>query len=117
MVSPESENNRPWGYFIVLADEPDHKVKRIVVFPGQRLSLQRHRRRMEHWHIVQGSAIVTIDNHETAVSAGQSIDIPQGAWHRIMNSGEGNVVFIEVQRGAYFGEDDIERSEDDYGRA
>jgi len=111
------EDHRPWGYYQVLSDEPDHKVKRIVVYPGQRLSLQRHRLRMEHWHIVQGYAVVTINREELPVCAGQSVDIPQGTWHRIMNSGEENVVFIEVQRGDYFGEDDIERLEDDYGRA
>ena len=116
MVSPKSEEHRPWGYFCVLADEPDHKVKRIVVFPKQRLSLQRHRRRSEHWYIVQGSAIVTIDKDQIRLERAQAVDIPQGAWHRIMNNGEENVVVIEVQSGDYFGEDDIERLEDDYGR-
>ena len=116
MVSPISEEHRPWGYFCVLADEPDHKVKRIVVFPKQRLSLQRHRRRKEHWYIVQGNAIVTIDKDQIKLECGQAVDIPQGAWHRIMNNGEENVVVIEVQSGDYFGEDDIERLEDDYGR-
>lgn len=110
------EDHRPWGYYQVLSDEPDHKVKRIVVYPGQRLSLQRHHRRMEHWHIIQGCAFVTVNKSEIPVCAGESIDIPQGAWHRIKNSGQHNVVFIEVQRGEYFGEDDIERLEDDYGR-
>jgi mannose-6-phosphate isomerase len=116
MVAPKSEEHRPWGYFCVLADEPDHKVKRIVVFPKQRLSLQRHLRRREHWYIVQGSAVVTIDELQVHLERGQAVDIPQGAWHRIMNSGEENVIFIEVQGGDYFGEDDIERAEDDYGR-
>lgn len=116
LKSSLSEDHRPWGYYQVLSDQPDHKVKRIVVYPGQRLSLQRHRLRMEHWHIIQGSAVVTIHKEEIPVCAGQSVDIPQGAWHRIMNSGNENVVYIEVQRGDYFGEDDIERLEDDYGR-
>ena len=116
MESPRYLEHRPWCYFCVLADEPDHKVKRIVVFPKQRLSLQRHLRRREHWHIVQGSSIVTIDKDQIHLERGQSVDIPQGAWHRIMNSGEENVVVIEVQGGDYFGEDDIERLEDDYGR-
>jgi mannose-6-phosphate isomerase len=71
---------------------------------------------MEHWHIIQGYAAVTVNNSVIPVRAGESIDIPQGAWHRIKNSGQDNVVFIEVQRGEYFGEDDIERLEDDYGR-
>jgi mannose-6-phosphate isomerase len=116
MESPRSEEQRPWGYFCVLADEPDHKVKRIVVFPKQRLSLQRHLHRREHWYIVQGSAVVTIDGDQIPLEGGQSVDVPQGAWHRIMNTGDENVVVIEVQGGDYFGEDDIERSEDDYGR-
>jgi len=116
MVVSKSEEHRPWGYFCVLADEPDHKVKRIVVFPKQRLSLQRHFRRKEHWYIVQGKAIVTIDKDQIHMECGQSADIPKGAWHRIMNIGEKNVVVIEVQGGDYFGEDDVERLEDDYGR-
>jgi mannose-6-phosphate isomerase len=116
MESPRYHEHRPWGYFCVLADEPDHKVKRIVVFPKRRLSLQRHLRRREHWYIVQGSPIVTVDKDQIHLERGQSVDIPQGAWHRIMNSGEENVVVIEVQSGDYFGEDDIERLEDDYGR-
>ena len=110
------EDHRPWGYYRVLADEPDHKVKRIVVYPGQRLSLQRHRHRSEHWHIIQGKASVRLNEDEFSLQAGSSADIPQGAWHRMTNPGDDNTVFIEIQRGDYFGEDDIERSEDDYGR-
>jgi len=110
------EDHRPWGYYRVLADEPDHKVKRIIVHPGQRLSLQRHQHRSEHWHIIQGKAIVRKDENEFPVQAGGSVDIPQGSWHRIRNPGENNMVFIEIQTGDYFGEDDIERAEDDYGR-
>jgi len=107
---------RPWGRYDVLADEKDHKVKRIVVLPGKRLSLQRHRRRAEHWYIVQGQAIVTLDHVEITLSAGQAVDIPQGAAHRILNTGSPDLVYIEVQTGEYFGEDDIERLADDYGR-
>ena len=116
MESARYLEHRPWGYFCVLADEPEHKVKRIVIFPKQRLSLQRHLRRREHWYVVQGSSIVTINKNQIHLERGQSVDIPQGAWHRIMNSGEENVVVIEAQGGDYFGEDDIERLEDDYGR-
>ena len=114
-----SENHtelKPWGYFTVLADEPDHKVKRIVVHPGQRLSLQRHMRRSEYWHAISGQAIVIRDKEEIAFSAGQCMDIPQGTWHRVQNKENTTFVFIEVQTGDYFGEDDIERREDDYGR-
>jgi mannose-6-phosphate isomerase len=112
-----SEDHRPWGYYVVLEDEPGHKVKRIVVRPGKRLSLQRHRRRTEHWFFIGGEAVVTRNNEKLALSAGGAVDIPCGAWHRVENRGAEDAVFIEVQTGEYFGEDDIERAEDDYGRA
>jgi len=115
-ILDQRENYRPWGYYEVLSDEPDHKLKRITVYPGKRLSLQRHRRRSEHWYIVQGSAVVTLDDREINLEGGSSVDIPKGAAHRIENLGADNMVFIEVQTGDYFGEDDIERLEDDYGR-
>ena len=111
------EDHRPWGYYQVLLDEPTQKVKKIVVYPGQRLILQRHRRRSEHWFAVQGQAVVTRNDEQIAITAGQAVDIPRGAWHRIHNPGADNMAFIEVQTGDYFGEDDIERSEDDYGRS
>ncbi len=110
------EDHRPWGYYLVLEDEPNHKVKRIVVHPGQRLSLQRHRHRAEHWLVVQGRAEVTRNGEMLHLVAGQALDIPLGAWHRVRNPGTENMAFIEVQSGDYFGEDDIERAEDDYGR-
>ena len=115
-ILDQRENHRPWGFYEVLSDEPDHKLKRITVYPGKRLSLQRHRRRSEHWYIVQGSAVVTLDDREINLEGGSCVDIPKGAAHRIENEGADNVVFIEVQTGDYFGEDDIERLEDDYGR-
>jgi mannose-6-phosphate isomerase len=107
---------RPWGHYDVLADEKDHKVKRIVVHPGKRLSLQRHRHRAEHWYMVHGQAIVTLDNQEIPLSPGKAVDIPCGIAHRIFNVGAEELVYIEVQTGDYFGEDDIERITDDYGR-
>ncbi len=110
------EDHRPWGFYRVLADEPDHKVKRIVVYNGKRLSLQRHQQRREHWYLLSGQALVTKGEEQIHLTMGQSVDIPQGALHRIENVGPGNVVFIEVQSGEYFGEDDIERIEDDFGR-
>ena len=110
------EDRRPWGYYQILADEPDHKVKRIIVYPGKRLSLQKHRHREEHWYILSGRALVTRDHDLISLTTGGAIDIPQGAVHRIENTGSENVTFIEVQSGDYFGEDDIERIEDDYGR-
>jgi mannose-6-phosphate isomerase len=107
---------RPWGYYVILADECDHKVKRIVVYPGKRLSLQSHNRRSEHWHIVSGEAVVMLGKREISLKSGESVDIPLEAPHRIENRGSENVTFIEVQRGDYFGEDDIIRYEDDFGR-
>jgi mannose-6-phosphate isomerase len=111
------EDHRPWGYFRVISDEPDHKVKRIVIYPGKRLSLQRHRHRAEHWFILSGEVVVTRDGEEIRLEAGQSVDIPRGALHRAMNPGKEETVIVEIQTGDYFGEDDIERVEDDFGRA
>jgi len=110
------DGRRPWGHYEVLSERPDHKIKRIHVHPGERLSLQRHRRRNEHWHIVRGRAVVTLGDEEIRLQAGASVDIPAGYAHRIKNPGHDELVFIEVQRGDYFGEDDIERLQDDYGR-
>ena len=115
-MTKSKKGYRPWGFFEVLSDEKDHKVKRITIEPGGRLSLQRHRHRREHWFIIQGESTVMVDGQEKRVIAGQAIDIPQGSLHRIANNGPENLVFIEVQLGSYFGEDDIERVDDDYGR-
>ncbi len=109
-------DRRPWGYYEVLSDGLDHKVKRISVYPGKRLSLQRHRRRAEHWFVLRGEALVTLGEKEVFLKKGESVNIPQGEDHRIANAGTFPLVFIEVQTGEYFGEDDIERIEDDYGR-
>ena len=109
-------SQRPWGEYVVLADEPDHKVKRITVSPGKRLSLQRHQRRLEHWYFIAGEGLVTLGNEEIRVAAGHSIDIPLRTIHRVANTATEPLVFIEVQRGEYFGEDDIERFADDFGR-
>jgi mannose-6-phosphate isomerase len=117
-VSELEHSERPWGSYTVLSDDAsDHKVKRLVVHPGKRLSYQRHTHRAEHWFIVAGTAQVTVDGTVTELVPGQGIDIPTGAAHRIGNAGDTDVVFIEVQHGTYFGEDDIERLEDDFGRA
>jgi mannose-6-phosphate isomerase-like protein (cupin superfamily) len=111
------EDRRPWGFYEILSDRADHKLKRITVHPGQRLSYQRHFRRSEHWYIVSGQAVVTRNGREVELASGQAIDLPVGTWHRIRNPGNETLIFIEVQTGEYFGENDIERSEDDYGRA
>jgi len=110
-------DHRPWGFYEVLSDRSDHKVKRITVYAGKRLSYQRHGKRSEHWHIVSGNAVVTLDGKDIPLASGESVDIGCAAAHRISNPGGANVVFIEVQRGEYFGEDDIERLEDDFGRS
>ncbi len=110
------EDHRPWGYYRVLADEDTFKCKKIVVKNGKRLSLQRHKQRDEHWYVVSGTAVVTVDDKDVPLGAGQAIDIPRNALHRIANTGPDDLVFIEIQTGDYFGEDDIERLEDDFGR-
>jgi mannose-6-phosphate isomerase len=115
MTSEHSE--RPWGSYTVLDEAADHKVKRIVVHPGKRLSYQRHAKRAEHWFVVLGTGVVTLEGADLPVTAGAAIDVELGAAHRIANTGAGDLVFIEVQSGTYFGEDDIERLEDDFGRA
>lgn len=101
----------------MLEDAATHKVKRIEVAPGRRLSYQRHQRRAEHWFVVSGVGEVTLDGNTVTVNGGQATDIPRGALHRIASTGDEPLVFIEVQHGDYFGEDDIERIEDDFGRA
>ncbi len=110
------DNKRPWGYYEIISDAPDHKVKRIVVEPGGVLSLQRHKKRAEHWFIVSGSGRMTLEDKQYPVSPGSTIDIPAGTAHRIKNTSSDNLVIIEIQTGEYFGEDDIERLEDKYGR-
>jgi mannose-6-phosphate isomerase len=108
---------RPWGSFEVLADSEAHsKVKYMTVHPGRRLSYQSHERRAEHWIIVQGTAEVLLDGVTHTLVPGESIDVPRGARHRCANPGDVDLIFVEVQQGDYFGEDDIVRYEDDFGR-
>ena len=112
---------RPWGYYQSLDQGRRHQVKRIVVNPGARLSLQQHAHRAEHWTVVEGVAEVTVGMARdalavTTVKENESIDIPKGAIHRMANWGETPMALIEVQVGDYLGEDDIVRLEDDYGR-
>lgn len=114
--SPQFER-RPWGSFTVLDEADGFKVKRIEVLPGKRLSYQKHAQRAEHWVVVNGTAKVTLDNREIMLAAGETIDIAIGAAHRVENPGDEPLVFIEVQRGGYLGEDDIVRLQDDFGRA
>ena len=109
-------DRRPWGSYTVLEEAPTFKVKRIEVLPGKRLSYQKHSQRAEHWFVVEGTARVTLDDNEITVRTGESIDIPIGSAHRVENPGDEDLIFIEVQRGTYLGEDDIVRLQDDYGR-
>ena len=107
---------RPWGKFEVLVDSDYCKVKRITVKPDGRLSYQYHHKRSEVWTVVKGIATVTLDDEMTLYPYGETILIPQGAKHRVENRGMDDLVFIEVQHGSYFGEDDIVRIQDDYNR-
>ena len=107
---------RPWGMFQNLLDTDYCKVKRIAVNPDQRLSYQYHHKRSEVWTIVKGSGLMTLDDFEFKVSEGDVIEIPVKKKHRIQNNGEDELIFIEVQHGSYFGEDDIVRLQDDYKR-
>lgn len=107
---------RPWGSYTVLEDHPTHKVKRIVVNPGGRLSLQSHEHRAEHWVVVSGIATVTNGPAVCDLKPNESTYIPVGEKHRLENKGNVPVELIEVQVGAYLGEDDIKRYDDQYGR-
>ena len=110
------KSERPWGRYEVLQEGATYKVKSIHVNPGKRLSYQRHQKRSEHWYVTDGSGEVTLDGKVQVVSRGSIIEIPQGMLHRISNTGDRELIFIEVQTGSYFGEDDIERVEDAFGR-
>lgn len=109
-------DERPWGNFTVLDEGTGYKVKRIEVLPGKRLSYQKHAQRAEHWFVTQGVAKVTLDGKESLLHPGEYVDIAIGAAHRVENPGSETVIFIEVQRGDYLGEDDIVRLQDDFGR-
>jgi mannose-6-phosphate isomerase len=109
-------DHRPWGFYEILRDGTDFKIKRIVVYPGKRMSLQRHFYRREHWYILAGEAAVTCRNEQIFMKKGDFIDIPVKVLHRVLNSGTDDLVFIEIQSGEPCREDDIERIEDDYGR-
>ena len=113
----DNNSDRPWGRYEVLSTSELHQVKNIYILPGKRISYQRHEKRAEHWFIVTGSARLTLDGDSFEMSAGDSIDIEIGVAHRIENIGSEELIFTEVQTGTYFGEDDIERIEDDFGRS
>ena len=115
MISIEKEE-RPWGLYYVLHNEPTYKIKRIEVYPGGRLSYQYHQKRSETWTIVDGVATITLNGVMKDYKKGQSVFIHQGVKHRVQNKTSNKIIFIEVQTGSYFGEDDIVRIEDDYDR-
>ena len=109
-------SERPWGRYFIIEDNKNYKIKRIEVNPKSKLSYQYHMQRSESWTIIKGQGIVTLDGVEHKISAGESIKINKEAKHRIQNPSDTILVFIEVQTGTYFGEDDIVRIEDDYNR-
>jgi mannose-1-phosphate guanylyltransferase len=108
--------HRPWGTYTILDESDGYKVKRIVVKPGKRLSLQKHHHRSEHWIVVSGTAVVTRGAETYTVNANESTYIPIGEVHRLENVGKIPLVMIEAQVGEYVGEDDIVRLEDDFKR-
>ena len=114
---PNESMDRPWGSWHVIEDGQGYKVKRIVVKPGSRLSLQTHKHRSEHWVVIFGIATCQVDDRKCVAGPGECIDVPRGAVHRLANEHSEDLQIIEVQQGAYTGEDDICRLEDDFGRS
>lgn len=117
MAEDERTTVRPWGKFIVLEDLNYTKIKRLIVNPGQRLSLQSHKLRDEHWVIVRGTARVTLDDETRDATYGEHVYVKRGTKHRIANVASEPVELVEVQVGEAFPEEDIERFQDDYNRA
>ena len=113
---PDTMTERPWGHYYKLFQEPGVWVKRVEVKPKARLSLQKHKKRSEKWIIVAGEGLAIVCEDEIPIHFGSVVNVPQGAEHRIANTGEEPLVFIEVATGQYLGEDDIERLQDDYAR-
>lgn len=112
-----ASEERPWGSFDVLKDEPHYKLKVLRVMPGHRLSLQMHHKREEHWIVTHGTPEITLNDETFTARPGQYIHIPCQARHRIANASSEPAELVEVQLGSYFGEDDIVRFQDDYDRA
>jgi mannose-6-phosphate isomerase-like protein (cupin superfamily) len=110
------KEERPWGWFEILFEETGLKVKRIMVKPGKRLSLQSHEHRAENWVVVQGRALFTLDDRTFDLEPHQAVFNPKKSKHRMENPGREELVFIEVQTGTYLGEDDITRFQDDFDR-
>ena len=107
---------RPWGWFETVSEVPGNKIKRIHVAAGQQISLQKHHQRSEHWVVVQGTARVTLNERVFDLHQGEHCDIALEQVHRVANVTDRPLEIVEVQFGAYLGEDDIVRLQDDYGR-
>lgn len=116
MNSGDTVSERPWGNYVKLYQEKGVWVKRVSVDPGARLSLQKHQHRSEKWIIVTGQGLTIINGAEIPVQPGSVVDVPIEAIHRICNVGKEKLIFIEVACGAYLGEDDIIRIQDDYAQ-
>lgn len=110
------KEDRPWGRFYVIDNQSNYKIKRIEVEPGHQLSYQFHNKRSEAWTIIEGSGLVTLNDKKILFKKGDTITIPIKSKHRIHNNSNSKLIFIEVQTGSYFGEDDIIRIVDDYNR-
>lgn len=112
-----ARTQRPWGWYQTVSESQGYKIKRIGILPGQQISLQKHHQRAEHWVVVQGTAHVTLGERSLDLTLGQHCDIALGQVHRLANLTTHPLEIVEVQFGAYLGEDDIVRLSDDYGRA
>lgn len=117
MADEPNRTDRPWGSFFILEDSQRAKVKRLLVNPGQRLSLQSHKHRDEHWVVIRGKALVTLNDENLEYGYGQHVYVQRGTRHRIACAGPEPVEIIEVQTGDSFAEEDITRYSDDYGRS
>ena len=110
------KEDRPWGYFKILDEKKEYKIKELVVNPGSRLSLQSHEKRQETWVVLEGEAVITLNENLITKIKNETIHIPQGTRHRLENKSKAFLKIIEIQTGSYFGEDDITRYDDDFGR-
>ncbi len=110
------ENIRPWGRYDVYEIADDFQIKKIEIMPGKRNSYQSHKKRSEQWIVIRGTLTAILDDKEVVAGPGEVLSIELGTKHRFWNKGDVPVVLIEVQTGTYFGEDDVERFEDDFGR-
>jgi mannose-6-phosphate isomerase-like protein (cupin superfamily) len=115
-ISQGATTVRPWGSYTVLEESEKYKIKKIVVQPGKRLSLQLHNKRSEHWIVIAGKAQVVIGKKKYSLASGQSIYVPRKMPHRLSNTGKILLQIVEVAQGSYVGEDDIVRLDDDFGR-